>query len=416
MRRVHVVGAGLAGIAAALALSERPGVQVVLHEATARAGGRAWSFHDARLDRRIDNGNHLVLSGNAEVMAHCARIGSQAALDIAARAEIDFLDIASGARWSLRLPTGPRDLLHGGLRLPSGTMRALPGDLLRLLRADAQTTVAQALPRRGPAWTRLWEPLTLAVLNAPPERAAAAPLAEMLRRSVLRGGGASRPVTMPLGLGPTLVDPALALLRQRGVRIVQRHALTGLSTRGARVTALRFGDDEVALGPDEAAILALPPEALSKLLAAPMPAPGESILNAHFRVAPDLAARMPPLLGLVSGLSHWIFRRDDVLSVTVSAAESCLAEADLQGETPEARIWREVARAAGTDAPPLAARLIRARAATAACDPAALAARPPRLPHDNLALAGDWLAPPLPQTIEAALLSGRAAARALHPG
>lgn len=406
------MGAGLAGLAAAMRLSERPGTEVVLHEAVNRAGGRAWSFHDARLDRVIDNGNHLVLSGNAEVLAHCARIGTEALLDIAPHAELPFLDLAQGERWRLRLPSGLRDLARGGLRVPPGTALSLAADTLRLLRAGPRATVAQAVPGRGAAWHRVWEPLSLAVLNAPPESAAAAPLAEVLRRTLLRGGAASRPVTMPHGLGATLVDPALALLAGRGVHPAYRQPLTGLATRGGRVTALRFASTEVALGPDDAAILALPPEALAKLLDQPMPGAGQSILNAHFRVAPEVAAAMPPVLGLVSGLSHWVFRRGDVLSVTVSAAESCLnGEAD-----PEARIWREVAQAAGTDAPPLASRLIRARGATADASPAARQARPELRPYANLALAGDWLSGPLPDTLEAALMSGRAAAEALCDG
>jgi squalene-associated FAD-dependent desaturase len=412
VRRVHVVGAGLAGLAAALRLSERPGTEVVLHEAVNRAGGRAWSFHDARLDRVIDNGNHLVLSGNAEVLAHCDRIGTTPLLDIAPRAELPFLDLARGDRWLLRLPSGLRDLVTGGLRLPPGTALSLAADTRRLLCADARATVAHAIPGRGPAWIRVWEPLSLAVLNAPPETAAAAPLAEVLRRTLLRGGAASRPITMPQGLGPTLVDPALARLARRGVHLALRRPLTGLEARGDRITALRFASGEVALGPDDAAIFALPPEALSRLLDLPMPGPGQSILNAHFRVDPEVAARMPPLLGLVSGLSHWVFRRGDVLSVTVSAAESCIDASD--AEAPEARIWREVAQAAGTDAPPLASRVIRARAATAEVTPAARAARPPLKPYANLALAGDWLSGALPETIEAALLSGRAAARSIE--
>ena len=408
-----MVGAGLSGLAAALRLSETPGQEVLLHEATARAGGRCWSFHDAALDRLIDNGNHLVLSGNTAVFDHCRRIGTDTLLDVAPRAEIPFLDLETDARWRLRLPSGLADLLRGGLRLPPGTALSLGPDAARLLRAGPMATVAQAIPGRGAAWTRIWEPLCLAVLNAPPETAAAAPLAEVLRRTVLKGGAASRPVTMPRGLGPTLIDPALDLLARRGVTPLYRRPLTGLALRQGRARALVFGEDEVVLGPDDAVVLALPPEALSRLMGFAPPAPGQSILNAHFRVAPEVAAGLPPLLGLISGLSHWLFRRDDVLSVTVSAAES------IAGPKPDraaltARIWAEVARAAGSDAAPIATRLIRARAATADASPEARAARPPTLPHANLALAGDWLAGPLPETIEAALYSGRAAAEALQ--
>ncbi|MEO1459724.1 MAG: NAD(P)-binding protein, partial [Pseudomonadota bacterium] len=77
--RVHVVGAGLAGLSAALCLAER-GVAVSLHEAAGHAGGRCRSFHDTTLDRVIDNGNHLVLTGNDAVARYLTRAGAAAGL------------------------------------------------------------------------------------------------------------------------------------------------------------------------------------------------------------------------------------------------------------------------------------------------------------------------------------------------
>ena len=63
---VHVVGAGLAGLSAAVTLAAQ-GARVVLSEAARQAGGRCRSYHDSQLDMTIDNGNHLVLSGNPAV-------------------------------------------------------------------------------------------------------------------------------------------------------------------------------------------------------------------------------------------------------------------------------------------------------------------------------------------------------------
>lgn len=76
MTTVHIVGAGLAGLACAVRLAGR-GVPVALYEATDHAGGRARSFHDATLDRVIDNGNHLMLAGNRSVMAYLDAIGAR---------------------------------------------------------------------------------------------------------------------------------------------------------------------------------------------------------------------------------------------------------------------------------------------------------------------------------------------------
>jgi len=60
---VHIVGAGLAGLAAAVVLAAE-GCRVRLYEASAHAGGRCRSYFDDELGCRIDNGNHLLLAGN----------------------------------------------------------------------------------------------------------------------------------------------------------------------------------------------------------------------------------------------------------------------------------------------------------------------------------------------------------------
>jgi hydroxysqualene dehydroxylase len=72
---VHVIGAGLAGLSAAIRLADERRA-VVVHEATGAAGGRCRSYHDPALDLVIDNGNHLLLSGNRAALDYLARIGA----------------------------------------------------------------------------------------------------------------------------------------------------------------------------------------------------------------------------------------------------------------------------------------------------------------------------------------------------
>jgi protoporphyrinogen oxidase len=104
-RSVHVVGAGLAGLAAAIRLAQR-GTQVVLHEAAGQAGGRCRSYRDPALDMMIDNGNHLLLSGNHAALAYLRSIGSEDRLAGPERAEFAFFDLASGEQWMLRINAG----------------------------------------------------------------------------------------------------------------------------------------------------------------------------------------------------------------------------------------------------------------------------------------------------------------------
>ncbi|WP_375262692.1 FAD-dependent oxidoreductase [Palleronia sp.] len=406
MARIHVIGAGLAGLAAALRLVSA-GVDVTIWEATGRAGGRCWSFHDRRLDRRIDNGNHLVLSGNSAVMDHCRHIGSHDRLQIARDAALPFVDLSNGARWRIRVPEGPRDMMRGGLGLPAGVGISALFDAARLMTAGPHRTVADAIRPAGTARTHLWDPLTLAILNAPPEDAAARSLAAVLRRTVLRGAAACRPVTMPDGLGPTLVDPAIATLAEAGCVPQYRSPLRGLKKQDERVAALQFDDAEVVLAPTDRVILAVPAPAAGRLLDLPAPAPGQAILNAHFRVTEPLEDSYA-LLGVLSGLVQWIFVRGDVVSVTVSAAD----HVDMRDpEAILATLWSETAAALGLSGRPLAQRLLREAAATFSPSPADLAHRLKHdLPWKNLHIAGDHAAAPLPSTIEAAIASGHTAA------
>ena len=76
---IHIIGAGLAGLAAAIRLTQAHRT-VVVHEATAYAGGRCRSYHDSATDMLIDNGTHLLLSGNHAALSFVGTIGSSAGL------------------------------------------------------------------------------------------------------------------------------------------------------------------------------------------------------------------------------------------------------------------------------------------------------------------------------------------------
>ena len=103
--RVHVIGAGLAGLSAAMELAEG-GMRVVVHEAGPQAGGRCRSYFDRELDCRIDNGNHLLLSGNAAAERYLGRISARQTMVGPKTPIFPFIDRADGSRWTLRLDAG----------------------------------------------------------------------------------------------------------------------------------------------------------------------------------------------------------------------------------------------------------------------------------------------------------------------
>ena len=180
--------------------------------------------------------------------------------------------------------------------------------------------------------------------------------------------------------------------------------------------ALNFGaGGRIDMEARDAVVLALPPAALVALMPdLPRPRYGPAILNAHFRVAPHVAAAAPPLLGLISSEAQWVFRRGDVLSVTVSSAEDSPVWS-MPKEAALDHLWSEVARALKLgDARPLASRLLRERGATFDQSPEGAGLRPPvQTPLSNVVLAGDHVRTGLPATLEGAIRSGHAAALAI---
>src|SRR5580692_4809842 len=165
---VHIIGAGLAGLSAALKLSAQ-GKSVVVHEATAFAGGRCRSYHDASVGMVIDNGNHLLLSGNRAALEYLREIGAQDRLTGPPHAEFPFVDLAAGQRWTLRINDGsvPYWIFDRGRRVP-GTAVFDYLALARLLWPPAGKTVGDVIGCDGTLYRRLVEPLLLAALNIDP--------------------------------------------------------------------------------------------------------------------------------------------------------------------------------------------------------------------------------------------------------
>lgn len=405
---VHVIGAGLAGLAAATRLAAQ-GRRAIVHEAARMAGGRCRSYYDQQLGLTIDNGNHLLLAGNHAAMEYLARIGAKNALTGPDECVFDFIDVGRGERWALRPNAGrlPWWIFSAARRAP-GTTAAdyLGGVSLLLARADA--TVAGALKTQGALWERLWKPVLVSALNTSLDVASARLAAAVVRESLGAGGAAARPRTPAQGLGPAFIDPALAFLAAHGGEVRFGARLRAFEFAQDRVATLDFGEDRIALAPEDAVVFAAPAWSALELVPG-LSAPTEhcAIFNAHYAVKPP--AGMPLLTGVVGGMSEWLFAFPDRLSVTISAADAFIESAP---EDIGARIWREIAGIAGLDAARTPAmRIVKEKRATFAATPAQDALRPrAQTRWRNLLLAGDWTQTGLPATIEGAIRSGDRAA------
>lgn len=407
---VHVVGGGLAGLSAAVRLAHQ-GVKVVLSEAAGQVGGRCRSYYDASLGCIIDNGNHLVLSGNRAVHSYLRLIGARGALTGPPRAEFSFLDLPTKRRWTFRPNESafPWWIFSSSRRVPGTRAR----DYFRysgLLKAGPFSRIGDLVPCEGVLWDSLIRPVLLSVLNTAPEEGSAELAWRVLSETVMRGGHAYRPRVARPTLAMAFLEPALAMLNAHDCPVRLNRRLRRLCLGQGRVEALDFAGGREALGPADTVILATPPWVTSEILPG-ISAPNDfrAIVNAHFRVVPPKGA--PHMLGVTGGVAEWIFAFADRISVTVSAAETYL-------ETPReilaARIWSEVAEAYGLGPVMPPWQIVKEKRATFAATPAQVVRRPgtETISWSNLLLAGDWIDTGLPSTIESALISGEMAAAA----
>jgi squalene-associated FAD-dependent desaturase len=406
-RTVHIIGAGLAGLSAAVELTLR-GETVLVHEATTVAGGRCRSYHDQVLGMTIDNGNHLLLSGNHAAMRYLKLLGAEHRLVGPAKSEFPFFDLASKEQWTLRINDGrfPWWIFNSGKRVPgTHALDYLP--LARLLWAEKDRAVGEVMRFTGPLYERLVRPLLLAALNIEPSAGSAALAGAIIRETLAAGGQACRPLVAREGLGSALIEPALTLLRDRNAPVRMGHQLHRLRASGTRVEALDFGSETVTLEGDDVAILAVPPYAASALVdGLKVPTEFRAIVNAHFRIEP--APYQPAILGLINSTTEWVFAFPGRVATTISAGDRLI---DTPRDALARTIWSEVSAATGLppDLPPW--QIVRERRATFAATPEQDALRPgPNTRFTNLLLAGDWTNTGLPATIESAIRSGRRAA------
>jgi zeta-carotene desaturase len=450
---VAVVGAGFAGLAAAVALQERRH-QVTVLERRGVLGGRATSFRDALSGEDVDNGTHLMVGAYSDTLDLLRRAGAEELVWAQPDLRIDYVDERGPT--TLRCPplAAPWHLLAGllGLRLP---WRAR-WDALRLALAVRGGRPPHGLTleeyfdrtRQGEAARRLlWGPLATAILNEAPARAAAILFYNVFRAAFLTRRSDSRLLFLRTGWAP-LHERLAGYFQARGGTLRRRALVSGVEVGEGRVAAVHV----VQRAPDRAAIragvraqaerldvdavvLAVPWTAVGGLLPedvrAQAPFAGLGGLGASPIVSVDLWLDRVVVPRVMIGLREggemeWVFDKGALFGRTGAPQHlSFIASA----------AWRSVPRpnaelAAAAEAalrrhfgPAMAGAVVqrslvmREPEATFTCRPEAEALRPgPRTPVSGLWLAGDWTATGLPATIEGAVRSGRLAARLLDEG
>ncbi len=444
-----MVGAGWAGLAASLDLA-RAGLDVTLFESAPVAGGRA---RTTRLDTplggfEIDNGQHLMMGAYTETLNRMTDLGSVAAI---ARSRLE-LSIPGTLRFRAgRLPA-PLHLAWGlatasglGLRERLAMARMMQSLRRSAWQAEPRETVSRLLHRLGQPRSliaRIWEPLCVGALNTPIESACASTFCTVLRDTLGSHSSASDFVLASRPLGALLPEPALARLGALGAQLRLGTTIRTLRTDESgwflSTTSRPAGPaDELRF---DAVVLALPPWSAARLLEAlgadtqPLRAyQPEPIATAWALWPAQEALQLEPVCLLAEDPSarrfgQWVFDRGFLDPVAASRSTGARMRVRLAGivislagrldeETGES-LGAAIAAQVSTDLgvpQPAAVSLVTERRATFRC-----VAGLPRLSADHFAgrwpglwLAGDWLWPGYPATLEAALRSGAATARSI---
>jgi len=420
MKKVVVIGGGIAGLSSASFLSNS-GFKVELLEASPKLGGRAYSFRDSETNTIIDNGQHIFMGCYYETLDFLKLIGSEQKLSKQSSLSVNFVKqhfeicplLVPGSLY-------PFNLLHAVFNYSAISFY----EKLLLIKFFAKiylysdkdlkklTVIEWLLLEKQTAnlIKSFWELLAVSALNTEIKKASANIFASVLKRIFFRGNAASVIILPSLGLSETYCDNALSFINGNNGNISLSESVIKLTFQEnvikEIITSKRVITDFDYL------ISTLPLYALKKVINGNNCFPDfeleySSILTVHLFLKENRFENT--FYGLIDSPVQWVFNKGSHLTVVISNADKFI---DASNEEIINLILSELKKYILLESSDLTKyRIIKEKRAGFVPSNNILDKRPSAYtPYKNFFLAGDWTNTGLPATIESAVKSGRTAA------
>ncbi len=367
MKKYYIIGGGIAGLSKAFFLLNKgiKGENIHIFESSSHLGGRCFSFYDKKLDRIIDIGTHLIIGANKNTISLLKKIKSWHSFEKIKPFGFPVFDIKQNEGFIIK------DNLKSIKKFKNENLQNL------LCESIFNVSKSEILPRY------FWK--------------------NILRAGYL-GRFSAQPYLAKNSLYEDLIEPLVNLLKNKGVKINLGHKLKEVRIEENRIKSLKF-DSKIRIENNEV-IFAVPLDNLAELipvLKEELECEFSPIINIHFRTS--MRVSLPnevKMMGVINGFCHWLFVKDDVLSVTISDAEQYM---DRSEEEIAREAWEEVCKIRGRVAPFLPNyRVIKSKKATVK----KVNINKNRYNiYDNMQVIGDWMVEDYPNSIEAAIRSAK---------
>lgn len=423
MKRCLIVGGGLAGLSAAVALASKNS-QVHLIEASPKYGGRAYSFVDETSGDEIDNGQHLLLGCYYETIEYIKRIGATNLFSFQKQLEINFVK-RDKLKYQLK-PTElpyPLGLFFGFLNYDILSIL----DKIKILSLLAQLPFIQSekyfycsveewLFQQNQSQNCIksfWEIIAIGALNSQLKDASAKMFIDILKVIFLQGSDASTMIIPKVGLSKAFVGPAISFLKTNNAELLLSEKLLQITVSQNKAVAIKT--DKGTINDFDAVILAIPSYALGKINKENLIIENNrtelktsSILTFHLWLKENNLKK--PFYAFIDSRLHWVFNHGEYITTVTSGADDLIEKSQ---EELFAIVGTELSAYLGINRENISRyKMIKEKRATFVPNKENILKHPSvKTKLENVFLAGDWTNTGLPATIEGAIKSGNTAAK-----